>query len=144
MRVRPTAPKPAEPWVPPPGCKDSEGKPCVPEIEPSWTPEDTIQDYKDDDDDDDEDDADDDEEDEQERRQLGEGGGARPQHCGSAEQSCRGHDLLSVKQQRQIEHLAGMTSSAVPKGLAEMTPGQADRWLARHWELWRQMGHPLH
>ena len=67
-----------------------------------------------------------------------------PQHCGSAEQSCRGHDLLSVKQQRQIEHLAGMTSSAVPKGIAEMTPGQADRWLARHWELWRQMGHPLH
>ena len=45
MRARPTAPKPAEPWVPPPGCKDSEGKPCVPEIEPSWTPEDTIQDY---------------------------------------------------------------------------------------------------
>jgi hypothetical protein len=114
----PKAPAPAEPWVPPPGDQS----------EPGWS-SDPSEDDNDDDDDD--------------RRRLASGGAPKPQHCGTVEQTCRGPNILSKKQQGLIEHYAALTSTDVPEGMAEMQPEQADRWLAEHWELWKQQGHPL-
>jgi hypothetical protein len=75
------------------------------------------------------------------RRRLQEGK-PHPQHCGASEQTCRGHDALSAKQERMIGHYAELTGREVPAGVGAMTPQQAKEWLAAHWELWRSMGHP--
>ena len=74
----------------------------------------------------------------------GGGGGdsARPQHCSATEATCRGPDVLNVKQERMISSYAELTGQPVPQGLRSLSPAQADRWLAQHWELWRSMGHP--
>lgn len=79
------------------------------------------------------------------RRRLsrdGDGDSARPQHCSATEATCRGPEVLSVKQERMIFSYAELTGQPVPQGLRSLSPAQADSWLAQHWELWRSMGHP--
>ena len=111
----PTPPAPAEPWVP-----------------PGWaaTPHD--------DDDDDDDDGGG-----GGRRRLGAKAEPRPQHCGASEQTCRGRGVLSVKQQRLVQHYAELTGRELPARLEAMRADDAGRWLAQTWELWRSMGHPI-
>ena len=75
------------------------------------------------------------------RRRLQEGK-PLPQHCGASEQTCRGHEVLSVKQERLVARYAELTGNEVPANVGAMTPQQAEKWLAEHWELWRGMGHP--
>lgn len=65
-----------------------------------------------------------------------------PQHCGASEQTCRGHDVPSVKQERLIGRYAELTRREPPPNITAMTSQQAEEWLAEHWELWRDMGHP--
>ena len=72
----------------------------------------------------------------------GDGNSARPQHCSATEATCRGPDVLSVKQERMIRSYAELTGQPVPQELHSLSPAQADRWLAQQWELWRSMGHP--
>ena len=111
----PTPPKVSEPWVPPPG--DHFDDPSV--MDPSA-------DHDDDD-----------------RRRLQTGDGARPQHCGSSEQTCRGVDVLSVKQERLIQHYSELTGSDLPAEMRAMTQQQADGWLREQGKLWAELGHPL-
>ena len=74
------------------------------------------------------------------RRRLGTRPG--PRHCGSTEQKCRDADTLTVKQERLITRLAQMTHTDPPAGVEQLRPDQAERWLAEHWEMWREQGHP--
>ena len=92
-------------------------------------------------------DGDDDEEEEGGRRRRlsrdGDGDSARPQHCSATEATCRGPDVLSVKQERMIASYAELTGQPVPlQELRSLSPAQADRLLAQQWELWRSIGHP--
>ena len=114
--------------------------PTAPPASSPWSPPTTPKDLMSGDDDDDDDNDDDDDE----RRRLASAGGSRkmPQHCGSAEQSCRDPRLLSVKQERLIQHFAELTGRDPPDGFREMRPKAAERWLAEHWALWESMGHP--
>jgi hypothetical protein len=114
--------------------------PTAPPASSPWSPPTTPKDLMSGDDDDDDDNDDDDDE----RRRLASAGGSRkmPQHCGSAEQSCRDPGLLSVKQERLIQHFAELTGRDPPDGFREMRPKAAEQWLAEHWALWESMGHP--
>ena len=64
-----------------------------------------------------------------------------PQRCGATEQSCRGRDVLSAKQQRTMYTYSELTGRPLPKDLEGMRPAAADKWLAEAWELWR--GHKV-
>ena len=118
----PEAPLPSEPWVPPPTNNDIVSSGLH---------------------------HDDDEDEERERRRLSQEAFLAPsanraQHCGASDGVCRGHDVLSVKQERLMRHYAELTQSQLPDvdAMGAFTPKQADRWLAQQWELWRSLGHP--
>jgi hypothetical protein len=93
----PEAPAPSEPWIPPPlGGTDNDG------------------DGDDDDGDGDGDGDDGDVDRRRRRRRLLESN--RPhyaQHCGASEQTCRGANVLSIKQERAIAHYAELTGQQV-------------------------------
>ena len=51
--------------------------------------------------------------------------------------------MLSVKQERLVHHFAALTGADAPEDVSGMSAAAAEEWLAAHWELWREMGHPL-
>jgi hypothetical protein len=113
----------------------------LPEAPPASAPWEPPQTPAEPDDDDDDDDDDGDDDNRRKMRAMQEGG-VTAQHCGSVEQSCRGHDVLSIKQERLVHQLAAMTHTQVPVEIKTMGPKEADAWVRDASKLWRELGYP--
>ena len=58
---------------------------------------------------------------------------APARHCSATEPTCRGSELMSVKQQRSMWVMAQRTDTALPSDMESMTMHDADAWLRARW-----------